>query len=126
LTTKLDRLVVGEFLVEKRDAATAPWRTLIIELAPCRQLVQAEAYTPVCGYCTQYWIESTYNGHKTAYLSPLVHKIISRRQPTHTIAVLLSQLGVDDEGEQLKVVSELLRLWEQRVLVMRPLGNASG
>ncbi len=126
LTTKLDLLVVGEFLVEKREAATAPWRTLTIDLAPCRKLVQVEAYTPASGYCTQHWIESTYNGHKTAHISPLAHKVIGSRQPGRTVADLLSRLGVDDEGEQSKVVSELVRLWEQRVLIMRPVGRDPG
>lgn len=120
LTTRLDRLVAGDFLVEKRDAATAPWSTLTIELAPCRKLVQSEAYAPPSGHRTEYWIESTYNGHKTACLSPLVHKVIGSRRPTHTIADLLSQLGVEEEGERSKVVSELIRLWEQRVIMLRP------
>jgi carbamoyltransferase len=122
LTTKLDRLVVGDFLVEKRSTGPLPWEQLVVDLADSRRLIQTESFVPPGGRQVQYAIESSYSGHRRVPLSECAYRLILERQPTHTLGMMLDHLGITDGAERSEVLAEFVRLWEQRAVLLRPLG----
>jgi carbamoyltransferase len=125
LTTRLDRLVVGDFLVERHAPDRMRWDRLVVDLAPSRRLVQSEGLEPPAGRQVQHAIESSYGGHRRLRISETAYRVILGRQPTHTLGMLLDQLGVADEPQRAAALAELVRLWEQRAVLLRPLDHGA-
>jgi carbamoyltransferase len=121
LTTRLDRLVVGEFLVDRRTTEPMSWERLVVDMAPSRRLVQTEGLEPPDGRQIQHAIESSYSGHRRLCISESAYRVIRARQPTHTLGMLMDQLGIDGEAQRSEVLAELVRLWEQRAVLLSPI-----
>ncbi|WP_431266595.1 carbamoyltransferase C-terminal domain-containing protein [Roseateles chitinivorans] len=120
LTTQLDRLVVGDFLVERRSTEALPWERLVAALADSRQLVQKESLVPPAGRQIQYAIESSYSGHRRLTISEQAYRLLLARQPSHTLGMLLDELGITEEAQRSAALAEFVRLWEQRAVQLRP------
>lgn len=126
LTTGLDLLVVGDFVIVKRDEQSdlARFRALIPSIPSTHRLVVQAA---AVGACRSYAIESTasrFFGEKTIPISPDSFSLLLAADGTTTLGALLTHLQGDADRIQ-AVVAELRDLWTRRVIVLHPWGGAT-
>jgi carbamoyltransferase len=122
LTTAIEHLVVGDFLVRKKSIAdpTATGSSLIPELPRHRKLVQK---TRVGGAGAQFRIDSVKSadfGPIEVEISPELFDVLHLADSRSPLATLFHQAGVRDEATITRVIDECRDLWSRRILVLRP------
>jgi carbamoyltransferase len=123
LTTGLDLLVVGDFVVRKRDDRSDPGAChgLVPSIAPTHKLVAQARPDGTRAHS----IESTANRYFTTKTVPLTddaYAVLHAADGVATIDDLLSRSGITSADRMQSVSSELWDLWSRRVIVLRPSG----
>ncbi|HEX7239592.1 MAG TPA: carbamoyltransferase C-terminal domain-containing protein, partial [Longimicrobiaceae bacterium] len=121
LTTGLDLLVVGDYLVRKRDggAGVPGLLALVPTVAVTRKLVMRS--TP--GGAREYALESTgnrYFGEKSVAISADAFGVLWAADGTRALGEILSEQGIAEPDRVRRVVEETTDLWSRRVLVLQP------
>jgi len=119
LTTKLDRLVVGDYLVARRDVAESAYEEMVASLAPHRSLHQVTAFAPEEGWRTRHQIRSTYAAHSQVSISASTYAVLSSAAGGGRVRDRLDACRLEGE-ERRAVVRELIELWTKRVVALRP------
>ncbi|MGK4009096.1 carbamoyltransferase C-terminal domain-containing protein [Sorangium sp. So ce1036] len=119
LTTRLDGLVVGDYLVRKRPAPLSAHAALVPALPAFVKLRSLRGRTPG-GYALEHAIVTTYS-EATTPVSPGVFEVLSRADGQQRLGDLL---GAAADRESL--IAELLDLWSQRLVRLSPAAGANG
>ena len=127
LTTGIDYLVVGRFLVRRKDAPPA-WRPDWLSLAPAlpsfKKLVKREGFDPHGAVKWSHSIESSvsrYFGRVSAEVSEDLFALLLHADGRTPLWRLIdeAQLVLTPESEA-RLTDEVLNLWSQRALALRP------
>ncbi|WP_437315077.1 carbamoyltransferase family protein [Sorangium sp. So ce385] len=113
LTTRLDCLVVGDYLVRKRPVPLTAYAALVPELPAFIKLISVRGRTPG-GYALERALATTYN-EATYPVSAAVFEVLSRADGQKRLGELL-----DDVADREAVIAELIELWSQRAVRLRP------
>ena len=124
LTTGLDALVVGDFLVRKREegAGALRYRVLSPSLPATRKLVMG---TGVGGE-REYALESTtnrYYGEKAVPLSEDAFGVLLAADGVRSLGDLLREREIVGEERVRRVLEEMAELWSRRAVALRPAGE---
>ncbi|MER9958017.1 carbamoyltransferase [Mesorhizobium australicum] len=119
LTTELDGLVVGPFLVKKRAATLQDWTALSISLPPSVSLHQTRAYTARDHQETVCEIIPNQSSIDSVRISNDLFNLLMRIEGE---AVLSDHLNIiaPDQAEHEALMEDLRRLWEQRLVRLHP------
>ncbi|ESY06612.1 nodulation protein [Mesorhizobium sp. LNJC399B00] len=119
LTTELDGLVVGPFLVKKRAATLQDWTALSISLPPSVSLHQTRAYTARDHQETVCEIIPNHSSIDSVRISNDLFNLLMRIEGE---AVLSDHLNIiaPDQAEHEALMEDLRRLWEQRLVRLHP------
>jgi carbamoyltransferase len=127
LTTGLHYLVLGDYLVGKREVAPAAWRTLAPALRQTRKLVRREE-AGARGPELKFALESTASDHfceaRVDVPEDLFQLLLSADGRT-SLAGLFDALGTGEARRQ-ALTDQVVDLWGRRVLVLRPAACAPG
>ena len=127
LTTKLDRLVVGDYLIEKRDVPASAYAALTVTLPRNRTLHENTSFADGV-WQTRYSVESTYVGHRSTPVSKPVYDALSlaaRGAPGARLGDVLDELRIVKPEERQAAIDEVRELWSKRVVDLRPGGAAA-
>ena len=102
LTTQLDLLVVGDYLIEKRQVTDDQWMQLNLTLPTHMRLNAEHGYT----------LQSNYHPYKTTEISANLYQLLQSQTSWQSIT------PVQD------TVKELLKLWSNRLIKLSPTGEA--
>ncbi len=121
LTTGLDLLVVGDYLVRKRDdgAGVAGYLALVPSVAVTRKLVMRTAP----GGAREYALESTgnrYFGEKSVSISADAFGVLWAADGARTLGEILPEQGITEADRVRQVVEEMKDQWSRRVLTLQP------
>ncbi|WP_027056374.1 carbamoyltransferase [Mesorhizobium erdmanii] len=119
LTTELDGLVVGPFLVKKRAATLEDWTALAVSLPPYVSLHKVRAYTAQDRQETVCEIRTDHSSRDCARISHELFDMLTRIEGEAVLADLLDTITLD-QAQRETLTGELRRLWEQRRVRMRP------
>ncbi|ESX78326.1 carbamoyltransferase [Mesorhizobium sp. M0292] len=119
LTTELDGLVVGPFLVKKRAATLQDWTALAISLPPSVSLHQTRAYTARDHQETVCEIIPNHSSIDSVRISNDLFNLLMRIEGE---AVLRDHLNMiePDQARHAALMEGLRRLWEQRLVRLHP------
>lgn len=123
LTTGLDALVVGDYLVRKRadgEGALA-YRVLSPSVPTTRKLVMRPGADGVRVYA----LESTgnqYFGEGSVPISEDAFWILLAADGVRTLQELLGERGITEAERVQRVLEEMVELWSRRVVALRPPG----
>jgi carbamoyltransferase len=128
LTTALEYLVVGDFLVTKRPHGerSVAYERLAPDLPPHRKLVRRKRFNGD-GYCCR--IESAKSrefGPTEVLISDHLFDVLRETDGLTPLSVLLRQAGLCEPTGATHVIEECLDLWSRRILVLRPSAEARG
>ncbi|KWV54749.1 nodulation protein [Bradyrhizobium macuxiense] len=119
LTTDLDGLVVGPFLVKKRATKLEDWTALAISLPPYASLYQVRAYTGRDRQETVCEIRTGHASRNSVRISHDLFDLLMRIKGEGVLGELLDTVTIDQARRE-ALVSELRRLWEQRRVNLHP------
>lgn len=125
LTTGINYLVIGDYLVEKKSAekVAISLKSLAPELPIHRQLVKRWKKAASESDMQQVFEiasrKSKYFGAVVTDISAVMHKVLQGANSHKTIEVLMKDAGVT-EDEQGRLLNEFMSLWTSRTLNLRP------
>ncbi|MER9176572.1 carbamoyltransferase [Mesorhizobium sp. M0955] len=119
LTTELDGLVVGPFLVKKRAATLQDWTALAVSLPPYVSLHQTRAYKAPDRRETHCEISTTHFSSDSVRISHELFNLLMRIEGEAMLGDLLNTIA-PDQGKRDAVMEGLRRLWEQRLVRLHP------
>jgi len=124
LTTGLNYLVIGNYLVSKKelDDSRHTYQTLVPELPKCRRLIKRRSRVADGELKTVFEIEGTMSrffARPVMAVSEQVFSMLEAADGKKTIGELSAQTGLADGGRK-ELVNELLELWSQRFITLRP------
>ncbi|MER8369897.1 MULTISPECIES: carbamoyltransferase [unclassified Mesorhizobium] len=119
LTTELDGLVVGPFLVKKRAATLQDWTALAVSLPPYVSLHQTRAYKAPDRRETHCEISTTHFSSDSVRISHDLFNLLMRIEGEAMLGDLLNTIA-PDQAKRDAVMEGLRRLWEQRLVRLHP------
>ncbi|MER8727554.1 carbamoyltransferase [Mesorhizobium sp. M0204] len=119
LTTELDGLVVGPFLVKKRAATLQDWTALAVSLPPYVSLHQTRAYKAPDRRETHCEISTTHFSSDSVRISPDLFNLLMRIEGEAVLGDLLNTIA-PDQAKREALMEGLRRLWEQRLVRLHP------
>ncbi|OCK60206.1 carbamoyltransferase [Bradyrhizobium sp. LMTR 3] len=119
LTTELDGLVVGPFLVKKRAATLEDWTALAVSLPPYARLYRVRAYTARDRQETVCEIRTGHSSGGSVRISQDAFDLLMQIEGEAVLGNLLDTITFDPARRE-ALVKELRGLWEQRRLRLHP------
>jgi carbamoyltransferase len=119
LTTDLPTLVIGDWLVTKREAVPSDWLALRIVLPVTVALAAERRWT---GPSRSEWIHEarfTYQHGRTARLSPELYRLLGEAGEGRPLGELGARAGLTPE-QTIGLIPELRELWGNRLVILSP------
>ncbi|GAA2798146.1 carbamoyltransferase family protein [Saccharopolyspora taberi] len=114
LTTKLDHLVVGDFVIGKREPERESWRALALSLPQYVQVRQTKVFAQPDRSEIRTELRTTFDAELSVGISPELAELLLRLDGEQTLAELAKDAELDS------LLPELRRMWEQRLVRLRP------
>ncbi|WP_036019591.1 carbamoyltransferase [Bradyrhizobium sp. WSM1743] len=125
LTTDLDGLVVGPFLVSKRAATLQDWCTLSVSLPPYASLHRVRSHVAEDRQETVCEIRTGHSGGDGVRISHELFELLMRIEGEASLGDLLDTTMLD-QAKREDLVKELRFVWEQRRVRLHPSRAACG
>jgi carbamoyltransferase len=125
LTTQLNALVAGDFVIHKREVSWAEYLKLVPALPRHIEVQETRSYSPEGGWTSQCRIASNTPGRRGQEVSRLVRDLLVRIDGRATLEELLGLEGPFWNQAE-KVVQEVLGLWSSRLISLAPPDPAGG
>lgn len=125
LTTGLHYLVVGDYVVHKKEAgsARAAFETLVPSLPNSRRLVKRKSFAEPGRWKTVFEIEGTMSrffARPVVEVTPEVFSLLLAATGSKTLAEVCEETGTTGDERRARVMEEVENLWAQRVIILRP------
>jgi carbamoyltransferase len=120
LTTKLDYLIVGDYLVTKKELCWADYLSLKPSLAPYTTLNQVKKLGPNGLHSTFYFIQNTIDSKFQQSISPEVYRVLCLADGELRLKNIMAELGETGDRKVEAVILELVDIWVQRHIILRP------
>jgi carbamoyltransferase len=119
LTTGLDYLVVGDYVVKKRTPRWEDQLSMKVSLPPYVQICQTRGFVERKRMTASHEIHTSYNSKFPRRVSGELGAPLMGLNREETVGELLRQSGVEGEREQ-DLMAELNDLWSERLVIMHP------
>jgi carbamoyltransferase len=121
LTSGLDYLVVGDYLVTKKDWGNEQLATLIVTLPKAAVLNREDRYISYTERGFSYFLTWNYDTSRRYPLSDVSYQVLQQADGLRTLQQLMIDLGFGTE-QQNQIFEELPGLWSDRLIILHP-GN---
>lgn len=115
LTSGLDYLVVGDYLITKRNWGEAELNTLIPSLPKSARLIQEDCYRDNRHRSVQSHIEWNYNRSSRQIIPNALHRVLQLADGVTPLGALIAKAGAETG-----VYEPLLELWSSRFITLTP------
>ena len=117
LTTELDYLVVGDFMVERRTPSRADRLSLRLSLPPYVRLQQTRRFVGPERMAAVCQIRTTYDSNLGVPISRPLYELLMGLEGERALSEILPASG--DAAAEEALLSELDKLWAQRLVRLR-------
>jgi carbamoyltransferase len=125
LTTKLDYLVVGDYLVSKREVEHASYLNLVPCLPKYARLQRTKKFAAGDEVVTAYEIGNSFDDRYAARVSAEAFDLLAGADGGRTLGELLEAQGITDDERRREIIREIAELWGRRVVALEPSENIS-
>jgi carbamoyltransferase len=119
LTTALDYLVVGNFLVTRKDTGEAAYETMRVSLPPTAALRDRPHRAAENRDMTVHEIAFAQDRGRVLHVSDLADAVLRRGGTGRVLGDVSDALGLS-AAERASVITELVALWSQRAIRLEP------
>src|SRR6266545_1146059 len=116
LTTGLRYLVVGNYLIRKKQVDAKIYLGLLPSLPLYATLIQTTQYTSANELSTSSKIGNTYSESAVTIISPRMYNLLTKSNGKRTLAELLGEQNLIDAEEEKAILDEILDLWSRRLI----------
>jgi carbamoyltransferase len=120
LTTELDYLIVGDYLVKKKELCWQDYLSLKLSLAPYITLQQVRTLDSNGLHSTSRSIQNTYDPDFQGNISPEIYSVLYLADGERRLKDIMDELGETDERKVQAIVTELIDMWGQRHITLKP------
>ena len=120
LTTGLDYLVVGEYLIKKKEISWQNHLSLKLSLPRYISLHQVKKVCLDSKFDNLFYIGNSYDTKFQIGVSAEVFRVLTLANSEKTVGNLLQENGETEEGKAQGIVNELIELWSQRLILLQP------
>ncbi len=120
LTTGLDYLVVGEYLIKKKEVSWQNHLSLKLSLPRYISLHQVKKVCLDSKFDNLFYIGNSYDTKFQIGVSAEVFRVLTLANSEKTVGDLLQENGETEEGKAQGIVNELIELWSQRLILLQP------
>jgi carbamoyltransferase len=123
-TTTLNYLVIGDYLIHKKDVPFHEHLNLVPSLPVYNMLTQTNKFVSLDELRRIYEIKNNFdNGYRTS-ISPEVFRILNEVDGCMSVTLgdLMEQIGITDEERRKAIIDEIRELWVKRFIRLQPNG----
>lgn len=120
LTTGLDYLVVGEYLIKKKEVSWQNHLSLKLSLPRYISLHQVKKVCLDSKFDNLFYIGNSYDTKFQIEVSAEVFRVLTLANSEKTVGNLLQENGETEEGKAQGIINELIELWSQRLILLQP------
>jgi len=120
LTTGLDYLVVGEYLIKKKEVSWRNYLSVKLSLPPHISLHQVKKSNSEGKFSNFFYIGNSYDTEFQVEVSAEVFRVLTLANSEKTVATILEEDRVTEQGKAQGIVQELMELWSRRLIQLRP------
>lgn len=120
LTTQLNYLVVGDYLIKKKKIDPASYSDLMPSLPLYSRLVKTQEYISDDNMVTTYKISSTVHSKYDVQISSDTYLLLSRARENKTLGESLVNCDIAPGEGRSSVIDEMVELWSRRVIKLAP------
>ena len=120
LTTGLQYLIVGNYLIRKKQVDAKAYLGLLPSLPLYTTLIQKTQCTSSNDLSIVSKIGNTYSDSTVAIISPRVYNLLTKFNGKSTLAELMRAQNLIDAEEEKAVLDEILDLWSRRAIRLGP------
>lgn len=126
LTTGIDHLVVGDYLIRKRAASWQDYLSLTVSLPPYVYLHHLKSVDNEARLTDSFYLGVSYDSKTRHNISRDVAEVLGCANTGQTIRQIISARGLAEADQGRSVVDSLIDLWCRRLVTLRPEGQVSG
>jgi carbamoyltransferase len=120
LTTKLDYLVVGDYLITRKEVDWRKYLLLKSSLPAYISLHQVKGLSPDFKPTMCSSIRNSYKSDFQYALSDRLFKVLMLADGEKMLAHIIDKDHKENDGEVKEIVQELIELWSQRLIILKP------
>ena len=123
LTTGLDYLAIGDWLVSKRDVPLATYQRLVVSLPAHYRLVHTKALGVDGTWSRLYRLESTHRVEHAIDVSRSMYELLSAADDCRTVSEIWAEICADlasPREDLCRLLQELADLWSSRAVILAP------
>jgi hypothetical protein len=120
LTTKLNYLVIGDYLIHKKDVGETHYIQLVPALPVHNVLIQTNRFVSLDKAAKLYEIKNNFDNGFRSSLSAGVFHLLNEMNDSRTLGELMGQKRFDGVEEKKALLDEILELWKSRFITMNP------
>lgn len=117
LTTKLHHLVIGDYLIEKKNVEMNAYLDMTVSL-PTYVRVQQSKSVKTSDFETEYSISVNYDSSINLPVSKLCFEFLMSLDESSTMKQIMNRL--ECKKEEVQLIEELIELWENRLIIITP------
>ncbi|HLP59840.1 MAG TPA: carbamoyltransferase C-terminal domain-containing protein, partial [Candidatus Deferrimicrobium sp.] len=121
-TTKLNYLVIGDYLIKKKEAPTQAYLKLIPSLPKHNILSQTNKFISLDEPAKIYEIKNNITDGYRSKLSAHVFHILNQADGKTTLGDLMEKTAVTGDETKKKILAEIIDLWGKRFIALNPAG----
>jgi carbamoyltransferase len=118
ITSGLNYLVAGDYLVTKEDVSPARLAHFDMWLSPCSQLVSTRAVDDDGVMAVRYELVRNYDATRRRVISEAAHRVIGESARGRLLSTALAAAG--ESADHAALMDELFSIWGDRFIVVRP------
>jgi carbamoyltransferase len=119
LTTNLQHLVIGDYLVTKKNAGPGRYLSLFLSIPRYTTLSQNKAFTSNRESRVVFEIGNSYDDQFKVRVSAELFGLLIRADGKHSLDDLIKTAGLPAERER-AVIDELIEMWSKRLINLNP------
>ena len=120
LTTKLNYLVIGDYLVHKKDVEDQVYLRLVPTLPAHNLLIQTNRRISLKESARAYEIKNNIDNGYRSTMSAGVYHLLNESNGSMTLGEAMEKNGNSGAEEKKAIIAEILELWRSRFITMKP------
>jgi len=120
LTTKLNYLVIGDYLVHKKDVEDQVYLRLVPTLPAHNLLIQTNRRISLKESARTYEIKNNIDNGYRSTMSAGVYHLLNESNGSMTLGEAMEKNGNSGAEEKKAIIAEILELWRSRFITMKP------
>jgi carbamoyltransferase len=118
LTTKLDYLVIGDYVIRKKQVASSAFEQVAISIPKHNILTQQNKHNGHNAYERAYTIKNNFENGYTANIASETFKVLDSSNGSTSLGALMDASGYNNSPAREQIIKEIVDLWTKRFLVL--------